>query len=138
MKIVFMGTPDFTVPILDALFEAGHTIALVVSMPDAPVGRKQTRKAPPAKEWAIRHDIPVFQPKRIRDPEAVETLRGYGADIFVVAAYGQILPSGILSMPRFGCVNIHASILPKYRGASPIQWAILNGDEETGITIMQM
>ena len=138
MKLIFMGTPDFCLPILDALKEAGHEIGLVVTMPDAPVGRKQVLSAPPVKKWAIDKGIPVFQPVRIRDEEAVYRLMSCEADIFVVAAYGQILPKAVLELPRFGCVNIHASLLPKYRGAAPIQWAILNGDEKTGITIMQM
>lgn len=138
MKLIFMGTPDFTLPILDALEGAGHEIGLVVTQPDALVGRKQVLTPPPAKKWAAEHGIPVFQPERIREPEAVEKLRGYDAEVFVVAAFGQILPKEILDMPKYGCINIHASLLPKYRGAAPIQWAILNGDETTGVTIMQM
>ena len=138
MKLIFMGTPDFTLPILDALDGAGHEIALIVTQPDAPVGRKQVLTPPPARQWAMEHDIPVFQPERIRKPEAAEQLRKYGAEVFVVAAFGQILPKEILDMPKYGCINIHASLLPKYRGAAPIQWAILNGDETTGVTIMQM
>lgn len=138
MKLIFMGTPDFTLPILDALDRAGHEIELVETQPDAPVGRKQVLTPPPAKKWAAEHNIPVFQPERIREPEAVEQLRQYEAEVFVVAAFGQILPKEILDMPKYGCINIHASLLPKYRGAAPIQWAILNGDKTTGVTIMQM
>ena len=138
MKLIFMGTPDFTLPILDALDRAGHEIALIVTQPDAPVGRKQVLTPPPARQWAMEHDIPVFQPERIRKPEAAEQLRKYGAEVFVVAAFGQILPKEILDMPKYGCINIHASLLPKYRGAAPIQHAILNGETESGVTIMQM
>lgn len=138
MKIVFMGTPDFTVPILDSIYSAGHEIALVVSQPDREKGRKHILTSPPAVDWAKAHDIPVFQPEKVRQEDAVDTLRKVGADIFIVAAYGQILPKEILEMPRFGCVNVHASLLPLYRGAAPIQWAILDGRETTGVTIMQM
>lgn len=138
MNIIFMGTPDFTVPILDALDVAGHKITLVVTQPDKPKDRKQELTPPPAKEWALSHEIPVFQPKRIRDPEALKELKKYKADVAVVAAFGQILPKEVLEYPTKGCINIHASLLPKYRGAAPIQWSILNGDPLTGITIMQM
>ncbi len=138
MKLIFMGTPDFTLPILDALKFAGHEILLVVTQPDAPVGRKQILKAPPAKEWAKAHDIKVYQPQRIRDEESIQVLSNYNADACVVAAFGQILPKAILDMYPFGCINVHASLLPKYRGAAPIQWAIINGDTVTGVTIMQM
>ncbi len=138
MKLIFMGTPDFCIPILDALRESGHDIALVVSMPDAPVGRKQTLKAPPVKEWAMAHGIEVFQPIKVRDIESIDKLKSIGADVCVVAAYGQILSKEALDIPRFGCLNVHGSLLPKYRGAAPIQWAIINGEEKTGVTIMQM
>ena len=138
MKLVFMGTPDFCLPALDALNDKGHEIAKVVTMPDALIGRKQTLSMPPVKEWAIKNGIDVFQPKRIRGEEAIEALRAVGAEVFVVAAYGQILPKEVLDIPKYGCINIHASLLPKYRGAAPIQWSILNGDEKTGISIMQM
>ncbi|MBR6281078.1 MAG: methionyl-tRNA formyltransferase, partial [Lachnospiraceae bacterium] len=138
MKVVFMGTPDFALGTLDAIEAAGHEIVLVVSQPDRPKGRGNAMQAPPVKEWAVERNIPVFQPERIRKPENIEELRKYPADIFVVAAFGQILPEEILNMPRLGCINVHASLLPKYRGAAPIQWSILNGDAVTGVTIMQM
>lgn len=138
MKIVFMGTPDFSVGALEAIIEAGHQVSAVVTQPDKPKGRKKELQMSPVKECALRHGIPVFQPIKIRTPEAVEELRTYEADVFVVAAFGQILSEEILQMPRYGCINIHASLLPKYRGAAPIQWVILNGEAETGITIMQM
>lgn len=138
MKIVYMGTPDFSVGALEALIEAGHQIVAVVTQPDKPKGRGKEVQMTPVKVCALSHDIPVFQPVKIKEPEAVEVLRGYGADVFVVAAFGQILSEEILTMPRYGCVNIHASLLPKYRGAGPIQWAIINGEKTTGVTIMQM
>lgn len=138
MKIVFMGTPDFAVGALEALIEAGHQVTAVVTQPDKPKGRGKEMQMTPVKVCALAHEIPAFQPVKIKEPEAVETLRGYEADIFVVAAFGQILSEEILKMPKFGCVNIHASLLPKYRGAGPIQWAIINGEKITGVTIMQM
>lgn len=138
MKIVFMGTPDYAVGALEALIRAGHEITAVVTQPDKAKGRSGSLQYPPVKECALAHDIPVFQPERIKRPEAVETLRGYEADAFVVAAFGQILSREILDMPRLGCLNIHASLLPRYRGASPIQHVIIGGEKETGITIMQM
>ena len=138
MKIVFMGTPDFAVGALEALVEAGHEIVAVVTQPDKPKGRGKEMQQTPVKACAIKHNIEVFQPVKIKTPEAVEILKGYAADLFVVAAFGQILSKEILEMPKFGCVNIHASLLPKYRGAAPIQWAILDGEKETGVTIMQM
>lgn len=138
MRVVFMGTPDFAVGALESLIEAGHQVTAVVTQPDKPKGRGKELQMTPIKVCAQKHGIPVFQPVKIREPEAVETLRSYQADIFVVAAFGQILPEEILSMPRYGCVNIHASLLPKYRGAGPIQWAIINGEKITGVTIMRM
>ena len=138
MKIVFMGTPDFAVGALEALIGAGHQVTAVVTQPDKPRGRGKEMQMTPVKACALAHGISVFQPVKIREPEAVEVLRGYSADIFVVAAFGQILSEEILAMPKFGCVNIHASLLPKYRGAGPIQWAIINGEKITGVTIMQM
>lgn len=138
MKIVFMGTPDFAVDALQALIEAGHQVAAVVTQPDKPKGRGKELQMTPVKACAIAHDIPVFQPVKIKEPEAVAVLRGYQADIFVVAAFGQILSEEILAMPKYGCINIHASLLPKYRGAGPIQWAIIDGEKKTGVTIMQM
>ena len=138
MKVVFMGTPDFSVGALEAIWKAGHEITAVVTQPDKPKGRGGKLQMSPVKEFAVSRGLPVFQPVRIKRPEAVEQLKTYEADIFVVAAFGQILSQEILDMPRFGCVNIHASLLPRYRGSSPIQWAIINGDKMTGVTIMQM
>lgn len=138
MKVVFMGTPDFAVGALEAIINAGHQVTAVVTQPDKPKGRGKEVQMSPVKACALSHDIPVFQPVKIKEPEAVETLRTYQADIFVVAAFGQILSEEILTMPKYGCVNIHASLLPKYRGAGPIQWAVINGEKITGVTIMQM
>lgn len=138
MKIVFMGTPDFAVGALEAIIEAGHQVTAVVTQPDKPKGRGKEMQITPVKACALAHGIPVFQPVKIKAAEEVERLRSYEADIFVVAAFGQILSEEILNMPRFGCVNIHASLLPKYRGAGPIQWAIIDGEKETGVTIIQM
>lgn len=138
MKIVFMGTPDFAVGALEALLEAGHRVTAVVTQPDKQRGRERKVQFSPVKECALAHGLTVFQPEKIKAPEAVAKLRTYEADIFVVAAFGQILSKEILEMPQYGCINIHASLLPKYRGASPIQYAILNGDDVTGVTIMQM
>jgi methionyl-tRNA formyltransferase len=138
MRIVFMGTPDFAVGALEAIIKAGHEVVAVVTQPDKPKGRSGQMQFPPVKECALKYNIPVFQPAKIKTPEAVEELRGYSADIFVVAAFGQILSKEILDMPRLGCVNIHASLLPKYRGAAPINWCIIDGEEKTGVTIMQM
>lgn len=138
MKIVFMGTPDFAVGALEALIEAGHEITAVVTQPDKPKGRGKEMQFPPVKECALQHGIEVFQPIKIKTPESVEILKKYEADLYVVAAFGQILSQEILDMPKYGCINIHASLLPKYRGAAPIQWAILDGEPYTGVTIMQM
>ncbi|MCH5262174.1 MAG: methionyl-tRNA formyltransferase [Lachnospiraceae bacterium] len=138
MNIVFMGTPDFAVAALEAIIEAGHRVTAVVTQPDKPKGRGKELQMTPVKACAVEHNIPVFQPVKIKAAEAVEILRTYDADIFVVAAFGQILSEEILTMPKFGCVNIHASLLPKYRGAAPIQWAIINGEKTTGVTIQQM
>ena len=138
MKIIFMGTPDFSVGTFEALIEAGHEIVLAVTQPDKPKGRGKAVQMTPVKACALKHGIPVLQPKKVREPEEIEKLAQFGADIFVVAAFGQILSKEILEMPKYGCINIHASLLPRYRGAAPIQYAILNGDEMTGVTIMQM
>ena len=138
MKIVYMGTPDFAVGPLEAIVAAGHQVTLVVTQPDKQKGRGKSVSYTPVKECAIRHNIPVFQPVKIKEQEAVEILRKQEADIFVVAAFGQILSEELLNMPKYGAVNIHASLLPKYRGAAPIQWVILEGEMETGVTIMQM
>ena len=138
MKVVFMGTPDFAVGALEAIIQAGHEVTAVVTQPDKPKGRSGQMQFPPVKECAVKYNIPVFQPVKVKEPEAVAELRNYEADIYVVAAFGQILTKEILDMPRFGCVNIHASLLPKYRGAAPIQQAIIDGETETGVTIQQM
>lgn len=138
MRVVFMGTPDFAVDALAAIIEAGHDVAAVVTQPDKPKGRGKELQMTPVKACAVAHGIPVFQPVKVKEKEAVERLRGYGAEVFVVAAFGQILSEEILTMPKYGCINIHASLLPKYRGAAPIQWAIINGETVTGVTIMQM
>ncbi|MBR6383047.1 MAG: methionyl-tRNA formyltransferase [Lachnospiraceae bacterium] len=138
MKIVFMGTPDFAVLALRKLHEAGHEILLVVTQPDKPKGRSKLYLPSPVKEEAMRLGVEVFQPDRIKKEENIEVLKKYPADVFVVAAFGQILSKEILEMPCYGCINIHASLLPMYRGAAPIQWAILNGEKKSGVTIMQM
>lgn len=139
MRIVFMGTPDFSVPSLDALVNAGHDVCGVFSQPDKPVGRHQNKlKATPVKECALMHNIPVFQPESMRDGTALEQLKQLAPELIVVAAYGRVLPKEILELPPKGCINVHSSLLPKYRGAAPINWAIVNGDEESGVTIMHM
>ncbi|MBR3509307.1 MAG: methionyl-tRNA formyltransferase [Lachnospiraceae bacterium] len=138
MKIVFMGTPEYAAASLEAVIQSGREVVLVVTQPDKPKGRSGELVPPPVKECALRHGIPVFQPEKIKRPEEVARLKEYEADAFVVAAFGQILSQEILDMPRLGCLNVHASLLPKYRGASPIQHVILDGEEKTGITIMQM
>ncbi len=138
MKIVFMGTPDFAAGALEALIKAGHEITAVVTQPDKAKGRSGQLQYPPVKECAVAHNIPVMQPVKIKTPEAIAQLKQYEADVYVVAAFGQILSQEILDIPKFGCLNIHASLLPKYRGTAPIQYVIINGEEETGITIMQM
>ena len=139
MKIVFMGTPDIAAQCLAAILKEGrHEVCGVFTREDKPVGRKQVLTAPPAKQVALAHGIPVFQPKTLRSGEAAEVLRRLAPQLVVVVAYGRILPPDILALPQYGCVNLHVSLLPKYRGAAPIQWAVLNGDAETGVTVMQM
>ena len=138
MRIIFMGTPDFSVGTLEALVEAGHEVCLVVTQPDKPKGRGKEMQYTPVKEAALKHGIEVYQPRRIREAECVEKLRQYNADIMVVIAFGQIIPKEILEMVPYGCVNVHASLLPKYRGAAPIQWSIIDGEAVTGVTTMQM
>ena len=138
MKIVFMGTPDFARSALEKIIEAGHEVVLVVTQPDKPKGRSGELLPCDVKVCALEHNIPVFQPVKIKQQEHVDYLKTIDADIFVVAAFGQILSQEILDIPRFGCVNIHASILPEYRGAAPIQQAIIDGKKTTGVTIMQM
>ena len=138
MRIIFMGTPDFSVGTLEALVEAGHEVVLAVTQPDKPKGRGKEMQFTPVKECALRHGIPVFQPKKVRDPECVEELKKYQADVCVVIAFGQILPKEILEMTPYGCINVHASLLPSYRGAAPIQWAVIRGEKISGVTTMQM
>lgn len=138
MKIIFMGTPEFSVGTLEALLAAGHEVVLTVTQPDKAKGRGKEVQFPPVKECAIRHGIPVYQPVRIREEACVEELRKYPADVMVVVAFGQILPKEILEMTPYGCINVHASLLPKYRGAAPIQWSIIQGEAVTGVTTMQM
>ena len=138
MKIVFMGTPDFAAVILEALVRESAEIEAVVTQPDKPVGRKAELRPTAVKTVALEAGIPVLQPRRVREPEAIEAIRALQPDLIVVAAFGQIIPGEILRIPPLGCVNIHGSLLPKYRGAAPIQWALLDGETETGITLMQM
>lgn len=138
MNIVFMGTPDFASGMLKALCDAGFSVSGAVTQPDKPKGRKKEPVAGPVKEEAMKRGIPVIQPKKVRDPEAVEAVRAMDPDMIVVAAFGQIIPKAILDMPKYGCINVHASLLPAYRGASPIQHAILDGLKTSGVTIMRM
>ncbi len=138
MRVVFMGTPDFSVGTLEALAAAGHEIVGVVTQPDKQKGRGKQLQATPVKEAALRLGLPVWQPAKVRDPEFLEVLRQLAPEVIVVAAFGQLIPQAILDLPRYGCVNVHASLLPAYRGAAPIQWAVINGEKESGVTIMQM
>ena len=138
MRVIFMGTPDFAVGTLEAIIEAGHEVVLAVTQPDKPKGRSASLQFPPVKECAIAHNIPVFQPVKIREQKNIDELKKYDPDIIIVVAFGQIVSKEILDMPRYGCVNVHASLLPKYRGAAPIQWAVINGDEMTGVTTQRM
>ena len=138
MNIVFMGTPDFSVPCLQALLDAGYLVTGVFTQPDKPKGRGYQLAPPPVKEFALTQNLPVFQPKTMRDAETLEQLKGCNPDLIVVVAYGKLLPKEVLDLPRLGCINVHASLLPKYRGAGPVQWSIINGEEETGVTTMYM
>jgi len=138
MNIVFFGTPRFAVPTLKLLLDSPHTVAGVVTQPDRPRGRGQKVTYAPVKELALEHSLPVFQPDRLKPPEVAETLRGWSADVAVVAAYGRIIPEQLLTIPRLGTINVHASLLPKYRGAAPVHRAVMNGDHETGVTIMRV
>jgi methionyl-tRNA formyltransferase len=138
MRLVYMGTPQFAVPPLHALAEAGHEIAGVVTRIDKPAGRGRTVTAPAVKTAAVQMGLPLYQPKRVREPAFIDELRKLNPEVIIVAAYGQILPKEVLALPKYGCINIHASLLPAYRGAAPINWAVIHGDKETGITIMQM
>lgn len=137
-KIIFMGTPDFSVPILRQLIEDQHEILAVVTQPDRPVGRKKILTAPPVKVEAEKHGIRILQPEKIRDPKEVKVIVDLEPELIVTAAYGQILPNSILEAPKFGCINVHASLLPELRGGAPIHYAIMQGKEKTGITIMYM
>lgn len=138
MRIVFMGTPDFAVPCLARLIDEGHELAGVFSQPDRPKGRGHHLAAPPVKELALSSGIPVYQPEKLRDGSALAILRELGPELIVVVAYGRILPKEILELPKYGCVNVHASLLPKLRGAAPVQWSVINGDAKTGVTTMFM
>ena len=138
MRILFMGTPDIAADSLAALLDAGHEVCAVFTRRDKPVGRKQILTAPPVKQLAQRHDIPVYQPRTLRDGSSDELIRQLAPDIIVVVAYGCIIPPQLLHTARYGCINLHVSLLPKYRGSAPIQWAVLNGDAETGVSIMQL
>lgn len=138
MRILFMGTPDIAAHCLQALYEAGHTLCGVFTRQDKPVGRKQVLTAPPVKQVAMAHGTPVFQPVTLRDEAVQAQIRALEPEIIVVVAYGRILPPEVLAIPPRGCINLHVSLLPKYRGAAPVQWAVLNGDAETGVTIMKL
>lgn len=138
MKILFMGTPDFAVPCLEALIKAGHTLVGVVSQPDQPKGRGHKLQPPPVKACALENNIPVFQPTKLKDGSFQEVLDETKPELIVVVAYGKILPKYILDFSKYGCVNVHASLLPKYRGAAPIQWSVINGEKVTGVTTMYM
>ena len=138
MKIVFMGTPDFAVPSLQALIDAGHEVCAVYTQPDKPQGRKQVLTAPPVKELALRHGIPVCQPATLKNEEEQEKLRALAPEVIIVVAYGKLLPKAVLDIPPRGCINVHGSLLPRWRGAAPIQWSVIAGDEKAGVTTMQM
>ncbi|MBQ5951406.1 MAG: methionyl-tRNA formyltransferase [Lachnospiraceae bacterium] len=138
MRLIFMGTPEYAVPTLRALAQAGHEVVLAVTQPDKPRGRSGALLPPPVKEAALELGIPVFQPRRVREPECVEHIRSFAPEAIVVVAFGQILPQELLDIPPLGCINGHASLLPAYRGAAPVQWAMLRGESETGVTTMFM
>lgn len=138
MRIIFMGTPDFAVQVLQALLQSEHEVIGVYTQPDKPKGRGKSMQYTPVKELALEHQIPVYQPAKIREPQVIEELKQLKPDVIVVVAFGQILPEAVLQIPPYGCVNVHASLLPKYRGAAPIQWAILDGEQESGVTTMYM
>lgn len=138
MRIVFMGTPDFSVPCLQALVDDGHDVCAVFTQPDKPKGRHGVLSAPPVKELALKYDIPVYQPDSLKNDEIKSSFASLGADLAIVVAYGKILPEEFLNAPKYGCINMHASLLPKLRGAAPIQWSIINGEKRSGVTAMQM
>ncbi|MFD1777844.1 methionyl-tRNA formyltransferase [Fredinandcohnia salidurans] len=137
-RIVFMGTPDFSVPVLRQIIEDGYEVVAVVTQPDRPVGRKRVLTPPPVKVEALKHNIPVIQPNKIREKEEIEKVLSYEPDLIVTAAFGQILPNELLDAPKFGCINVHASLLPELRGGAPIHYSILQGKKKTGVTIMYM
>lgn len=138
MRVVFMGTPDFAVPSLQALLDAGHEVAAVYTQPDKPQGRKQILTAPPVKTLALEHDIPVFQPNTLKNEDEQARLRELAPEVIIVVAYGKLLPKAVLDIPPHGCINVHGSLLPRWRGAAPIQWAVIAGDEMAGVTTMQI
>ena len=138
MRIVFVGTPDFAVPSLQALIDAGHDVCAVYTQPDKPQGRKQILTAPPVKTLALEHDIPVFQPNTLKNEDEQARLRELAPEVIIVVAYGKLLPKAVLDIPPHGCINVHGSLLPRWRGAAPIQWAVIAGDEMAGVTTMQM
>ena len=138
MRIVFMGTPDFAVPSLQALIDAGHDVCAVYTQPDKPQGRKQILTAPPVKTLALEHDIPVFQPNTLKNEDEQARLRELAPEVIIVVAYGKLLPKAVLDIPPHGCINVHGALLPRWRGAAPIQWAVIAGDEMAGVTTMQM
>ena len=138
MRIVFMGTPDFAVPSLQALIDAGHDVCAVYTQPDKPQGRKQILTAPPVKTLALAHNIPVFQPNTLKNEDEQARLRALTPEVIIVVAYGKLLPKAVLDIPPHGCINVHGSLLPRWRGAAPIQWAVIAGDEMAGVTTMQM
>lgn len=138
MKVIYMGTPDFAVYGLKSIVEAGHEVVAVITQPDKPKGRSKSLVPTPVKKQAMEYDIPVYQPEKVREESVVEMIKGYAPQAIVVAAYGQILPESILNIPPYGCINIHASLLPKYRGAAPIEWSIIDGETKTGVTTMYM
>ena len=138
MRVIFMGTPDFAVPSLQKLLDRGDEVCAVFTQPDKPKGRGHKLQAPPVKELALAHGIPVFQPPTLKDEAVWQTLRDLAPEVIIVAAYGKLLPPAVLEIPLYGCINVHGSLLPKYRGAAPIQWAVINGEKTTGVTTMQM
>lgn len=138
MKIVFMGTPDLAATVLDKLIQSEHEILAVVTQTDKPKGRGKQMQYPPVKELALKHQIPIYQPNRAKDEEFIKELEEINPECIVVVAYGKILPKAIIDLPKYGCINVHTSLLPKYRGSAPIQWSIINGEEKTGVTIMYM
>ena len=138
MRIIFMGTPEFAVPVLESLINSRHEVVAVVTLPDRPKGRGKNMQFSPVKECALAHNIPVMQPVNVSVPEVIDELRAYEPELIVVVAFGQFVTKKIREMPKYGCINVHASLLPKYRGAGPIQWAVINGEKESGVTTMYM